>query len=844
MSLNILITDLHLSKSTENVVFEILEWVYQRDEPNVFILGDFWDKPYADGTIDIQLMNRCLQFFSKQTKNTVAIPGNHDYFGPNEEDHALICFQSVMTVVSSPTKIGTALFLPYRTDGYKRSYLQRMRRNGVKTVFSHNDIKAVSHRRGRLSKDGIDVCSFEGLTVFNGHYHYPSSSGTVHCIGTHYAVHVNENHDQKYIWIVDDCSYEKIPVRFGARTFVYSPDLLQRMIKSKWSGCMMPVNGDTVVIENGKQVDLGIEGVTVLTRQLENDVNVDLQLSDYNTMIRQVSQGLFCDEVEIENSTHEEISDSILKVIDYTPHAQQQKPATRLHIEKIAMVDFCGVKHYEFNVQSGSTLVHGPNGSGKTLRFISAAMYCLSGVIDERFSGKPVYADLGTNAQVSVSGNVNAKPFVVIRSFNSKTSLVFEFDGARVVFPTIKRIQKEINYILCNIESQLSPGHAMYKFLRKSVFFTQKLDTNMFLFTKFDGIIKKLKREQKELRMLLSQCDTDDLREQLFLAKQSHHIESSGLSAFEQYRSCELLSLHAQLQELEKPVYPSLTPDASRHKLAMQALIEENNIQHSQDYFCGLPEFIEPIKFTDIKQRHNYAKCVEKMIIQGVENKSCPVCDTKFDDTTMLKQKSDEQREHTRRLKSLREDHRKWKTEHQVWLLAQKFNVVMKDVEGWDKYKAYTEKLASAELKMENLTNTHEGVTWVPEKIYKEILSLEKKIDIEDRKRTEVDVKLRDTSRAITCLEVLTDWFNKNQTLDFHNHLSGGEYDEKVVEMFLKYRNYVKHWELWSCNLLVMDEPGPHMDATKFRRLVESIQEESAYIISHKTINGFRTIMI
>ena len=135
MSLNILITDLHLSKSTENVVFEILEWVYQRDEPNVFILGDFWDKPYADGTIDIQLMNRCLQFFSKQTKNTVAIPGNHDYFGPNEEDHALICFQSVMTVVSSPTKIGTALFLPYRTDGYKRSYLQRMRRNGVKTVF-------------------------------------------------------------------------------------------------------------------------------------------------------------------------------------------------------------------------------------------------------------------------------------------------------------------------------------------------------------------------------------------------------------------------------------------------------------------------------------------------------------------------------------------------------------------------------------------------------------------------------------------------------------------------------------------------------------------------------------
>ena len=823
--MSILLTDLHLSERTEDVVFEILEWAYERDELNVLILGDFWDRPYADGSIDVRLMNKCLLFFANQTKSTVAIPGNHDYFGPNEQDHALVCFKTVMTVVSSPTKIGTALFLPYRSDGYKRSYLQRMKREGVKTVFSHNDIRAVSHRRGRLSLDGIDMDAFEGLTVFNGHYHYPSSTGDVHCIGTHYAVHTNENHDQKYVWIVKDCSFEKIPVRFGARTFVYSPDHLQRMIKYKWSGCIMPVEGDTIIIENGKEVDIGIEGVTVLTRHVENNVNVDLQLGDYNTMISHISNAIYSDEVDVANST------AILKVINYVPPADQQTSVTRLHIERIVMVDFCGVKQYELNVQSGTTLVHGANGSGKTMRFVSAAIYCLSGIIDERFSGKPVYADLGRNAQVTVSGKINEKSFTVNRSYNSKTNIVFEYDGTQVVFPTIKRIQKEINYILCNIDRQQpgSPGHEMYKFLRKTVFFTQKLNTNMFSFTKFDDIIKKLKREERGLRLVSSPID--DLREQLFLAKQRHHIESSGLRAFEQYRSSELMALHARRATLDKPVYPSLTPGASQQKITIEALIAENNIEHSLDYYCGLREFVEPLKFIDIKQQYQNAKCLVKLM--EFENTSCPVCDTKFEDTTALKER---QVQNTKRLKSLRNEYRKWKIEHNIWSLAQAFAMGV----GSDEYIAYTREFASIELKIEQLTNTQEGVSWVPEKNFLEILKLEEEILIEE----ELEVKLRDTSRAITCLEVLTEWFNKNQTLDFHNHLSGGEYEEKVIEMFFKYRNYVKHWELWSCNLLVMDEAGPHMDATRFQRLVESIQEESAYIISHKTINGFRTIMI
>lgn len=843
MTKYILVTDLHLSQATEDVVFDILEYVYAREEPNVIILGDFWDQPYATGTIDGRLVNRCLTFFAKQVKQTYIIPGNHDYFGPDDEDHALVCFTSVMTVISSAKVVEGMLFLPYRKEGYSRVFLRRMKREGVHTVFSHLDIKATFTRRGRLSVTGMDIDSFQGMTVYNGHYHYPSSSENIHCIGSHYCITANESHDKKYMWIVDRAGFVKVPVHFGRRTFSYSLKHLQDAIKSKWTGHVMPRPGDTIVLEN-EETDLQLEGVNIVTRRTESHKNMTLHMDDWKGMIVQASNQLFADEVEIENSTHQEISSGVLDVIEGLPVVESCKKPIHLEFHRIQILNFCGISCYDLKFEEGVTFVQGANGSGKTMRFVSAALYCLSGILEERFSGKPVYADLDSGAQVCLTGTKNGISFRVHRSYlNGKTDLQFTFNDQTMMYPTLKRIQKEINYCLCNLSTGGSPNHAMYTFLRSTVFFCQKHNTTVF--TKFDDMMKRMKGEEKNLRNTRRDFEkrVRDLEGEISLKKERHFIESSGLASFEAYRETELVELYKQLHEITDPGKPEISEEARKYQQRAEVLLAQLP-SHTFEHYCGLTEFRKPEKFNNIKHRYQYATFLSKLTKNQIHSNACPVCSEPSQNLSALRRKIDAQRDTAKHLKAIFKEFKVWKLQRKIWLVAMQFNDEMDGVEGWRHYLSYLQERATVKAKIDALISSKEGLYWTPEKVYKEILDVESELRVEQLLLAKVEDDLKNTLRALKCLSAITAWFTANMTVEVSTTMSGGEYEEAIVKGFLKYRRYVKEWEFWSTNLLILDEPGPHMDLKRFLKMVPTMQAQSTYIITHKTVKEQKSILL
>ena len=134
-----------------------------------------------------------------------------------------------------------------------------------------------------------------------------------------------------------------------------------------------------------------------------------------------------------------------------------EKTPTVLDFKQLTIQNFCNIKCVKIiEFDKKTTKVVGPNGCGKTIQYATALLYCISGVIDDRFSEeKLVLADVRCNDDipsiVRLSGEINNKHFILERSYDGKSHVKFLFDSKEQKHSTLKQLQKAICNKLFNI---------------------------------------------------------------------------------------------------------------------------------------------------------------------------------------------------------------------------------------------------------------------------------------------------------------------------------------------------------------------------------------------------------
>ena len=128
-----------------------------------------------------------------------------------------------------------------------------------------------------------------------------------------------------------------------------------------------------------------------------------------------------------------------------------ERKNTTLRFRNLSITNFCCVTNpIQIDYDMLTTKVKGENGCGKTIQYATALLYCMSGVIDDRFSEeKLVLSDVRANdtckSSVTLNGYINDEPFTISRDYNGKkTTLTFTVNEVELKLPTIKQKQKEI----------------------------------------------------------------------------------------------------------------------------------------------------------------------------------------------------------------------------------------------------------------------------------------------------------------------------------------------------------------------------------------------------------------
>lgn len=794
----IILNDLHLSESTEETVFNILSYAASEAKKTnccVAILGDFYDTVYKDGLIDARLQKRVYNFFSKHfTKDTLyLLSGNHDIYNGYRES-ALSVFEAVATVhenVFFDVK-EKLLWLPYRDGGYTEAEISSWRRQGAKTCFSHNDFKYLNTRRNFLSRDGMEPSIFDGIQVFNGHYHYPNQEQNVICVGSQYAVHKTESFDQKRLYTVTVSEYDKhtwssTPIRFGRREFVYPMDYAQDLYESYWLKYVkidkrkgvppptFPTIQDTLVIEYEESTFVepswceNIDCPVVFRQQVKENI---VKNTDHITFDTSVSENI----IEAVNELYtaspdslklslEEISGKILaefkefnKEHNGTFYSKDKKTLTFTHIE---IHNFCGINQTDIKYDDSITKIKGQNGIGKTIQYPTAFLYGMTGVLDGRFTEeRMLLTDIRTNkmidCKVSVYGKLNNTPFSIIRSYDGKkTNLKFVFDNKSVVFPTIKKKQKNICLKLFNahVGSNACPHRFLHKLLLQRI------------------VWKQGGRESDLLRM----------NSEAFKTVCLETVNKGDYNAFLKYLKMKISGKKKHLE-------------SHKNTLLKLGIIVEERTKISNNENLMLNAWCD-------YRRNTLEECKARL--------------KKLQNVSVSRDNVDDFINHTVSIKTLQN----------------RINDLLSSKEGIRWNPEYTlNKLEEAHSEME-LSNS--SLKMLQEEIDHYVRCMETFKYIENifyKRICKVLEKFDCNVNLFSAKKLLVD----GQPMKY---LSGGEYEQESLKLFTSFQNFVKFYAYWDCNLTIFDEPGTAMSTELLQSFVNTLSKTKCnLVITHKPI--------
>ena len=794
MSKYIILNDLHLSDYTEETVFQILSFAACRAKENdckVAILGDLYDTVYKDGQIDARLQQRLYNFFSEHfTLDTLfLLPGNHDIYNGYQET-ALTIFKSIATVYDIATLDSEGiLWLPYRQDGYLRSDINCWVRKGAKICFTHNDFKYLSTRKNNLSQNGMDPAIFNGMLVFNGHYHYPNVHGPVICVGSQYTVHRTETFDQKVLYTVNvNGTFSNEKIRFGRREFIYPMDYCRDLNEQYWipfQKCKnekippptFPTAHDTLIIEYEDTDDASTDFLSDITHcpiikrkkpqkitSIFDTEEITLESSIYDNIHFAVKH-LYEFSPDLISTSLQEIKKNALKEYKafnqkFTPLFLERKE-TRLQFDSIEMNNFCCVrsKKIDFNLQT--TKINGPNGSGKTIQYATALLYCVSGVMDDRFSEEKILlSDMqyvkNCNVFVTLCGKINDERFSLKRSYNGKKSTVtFIVNEQNIKFSTTKQMQKEICKLFFNIH--IPPGICANKMTHKLM---------------LQRIIWKQNSKSNLLKLKV------DSIESLLLQTMNKDIYDALIKHFKQKISKEKNTLQKSKEKLK-----NLTIVIQERKAISY---EENTmlkswVEYRNEMLRGCKQQLNVLA-TQTVEKTNTEKYIDHMI-----------------KTKTLESKINyflESKEGTR-----------WNPEFMLNKLE----------DSYEQLKLCELNINEIEENMKKYTRCLEIFKYIQRILFNRICDI-----------------MKNYSNNINLLNEKLKKLQNGEPLKF---LSGGEYQSESLALYIDFQLFLKEQVYWKCNLCVFDEPGTAMSNEVLQSFVDKLQKDKCnFIITHKPI--------
>ena len=830
MTVYTLLCDIHLSEKTEETVFYILTYVANKIKHaggKLAILGDFWDTCYKDGKIDGRLQRRVYQFFKDHfTRETlVMFPGNHDFFASMASEHALAVFDDVATVITDPVVDNEGvLWLPYRDDGYPESFIKSRKREGAKICFTHNDFRCLMMRKNMMSESGMYPDVFKGIKVYNGHYHYPNThqieNGFIECVGSQYAVHTPETYTQKYLYEVDttNISHTREKVRFGRREFTYNYSEVIQMDKDIWSHSYVhpskPTTPDHLIILVPTSFDIHSCKLpencdaSITWRKVSDPVihhkcltDLDEQMNVYQ-LIELAAKHYFKDSPQSLDTSEKELLDNVMNLfknkLKYSP---KRKNIGKKHVtfDQLNITNFCNYRGTTLvdlkAMKDGTTKVVGDCGAGKTLRYSTALLYCVSGVVDSRFSeDRMLMSDLRRDktkaCNVTLTGTVSGKNFCIERTFTGRTTkLTYSFDNKPVKLPTIKEIQKAIakNLFNVDIEPGTSPNKAVHNFLLQRVIWKQggresnilkasKDDYQKMLLslvdkTYFLDLLKQAKKHlsEKRTRLKATKDALEYLKIRIDERKRVTRVEESGTKAWEVHRRTQLQALE---QELEK-----LHQDAIRNPI--------------ENFFENYETFVKDIATGKKTKDDSFIALHTSFLPYEKQLTDFSAVETRISELVHSKE-------------GLR-----WSPEMSLDNLSSALDEFHASQETIRKFEKEVDQWASLVNILQSIIETF---------VIKMGRKLEEKCDIifSNLKILHVKGELDDTPLK---------------------YLSGGQYENHALRAFLSFVNAVQEYNCWSSNLLVFDEPGTHMDTTLLQAFVDDLPKDKInVVITHKAI--------
>lgn len=808
----VLLCDLHLSERTEESVFSILSYVsYQvKHSPDtaLAILGDMYDTVYKDSQIDARLQQRLYDFFKNNfTKDTLfLLPGNHDLYGSRAQDNALNVFQHVATVYNEPVVAHNVLWLPYKDGGYPRDFIASMK---CKVCFTHNDFKYLLMRKGLMSPQGMDPAIFKNMDyVFNGHYHYSNEQDNVVCVGSQYAVHKTEICDQKYLYNVcvseDETTCTRTKVRFGRRTFTFTYDYCKELHETLWSRFhavhpLQPISHDHLIIEyDDEEPDISeFTERLACTIQLRKKVRLTDHKPYMNDIDLTASPHQVIDIVAKElyaryEDDWEAIRDNIVDVWgDF--HAQHESihlamDKTHVTFQTLVMENFCNhTGKISVRFEPGTMKIDGKSGAGKTVRYPTAISYALSGTMDTRFSEHRVLlsdmrCDKSSPCCVELHGMVNEQMFSIKRIYTGKkTKVEFTCGDENYKKGTIRQIQKEICKHLFNLHvpAGTCPNRHLNKVLLQRILWKQgNRDSNLM----------KLSYNEytKTMLELLDQAAWGDF---LKFAK-------AKVSERKKTLDCEKQTIHDLEMQLIERKSNATTEDIRnrawgdhRKRSLMEWKEELKEIEHmgNIDLLGIIGQFIEKAA-------------------QGTP-------------TTEL------------------------------------VNGVRTQM---DTFTEYIETHQQLKTKITQMVDNNEGLRWGPELATSKMVEVSKELASARQKVGRMEHELQVYERCAEVARLATEaYIAKAGSIMEHygcnialskfklhalvdatplKYLSGGQYQHECLKAFLTMQAYVKDYANWSCNLMVLDEPGTAMDTGLLQAFVDQLPSKCNIVITHKDI--------
>jgi DNA repair exonuclease SbcCD nuclease subunit len=197
----IVLSDLHLRESSEDVCFRVLDEIESLalgDDKHIVCCGDFWHIRYQ---LNVRLLNRVAELMRRWEDLGLEldlVPGNHDQVDVAGRN-ALEVFEGNNCLVWTEPgvdNLGHCGFVPYRKD--RDEQLECLRAVAEETpaiIFGHFGIQGATMNNGQKDRDGLEVLTqlmSPRSHLVLGHYHKRQSGNGWEYVGSPYQTSFGE----------------------------------------------------------------------------------------------------------------------------------------------------------------------------------------------------------------------------------------------------------------------------------------------------------------------------------------------------------------------------------------------------------------------------------------------------------------------------------------------------------------------------------------------------------------------------------------------------------------------------------------------------------------------------